>query len=505
LFHYQSLERFSMSSSNLKFGLLAAGVVTLGLSACGGGGSTSTPPSAVGPTPPVATTTVTFVTGAISGFGSVIINGVRYESDSATVSKEGKSSTQTDLKTGEVVTLRAEKGADGVNRAKAIEQSRLVQGAVTAIDTTNDTLTIAGTVISVTASTVFDAGITGGLDGIAVGDRIEVHGFAGATTGTATATRIEKSDPADTEIEVTGKVTALDATAKRFTIGTLVVDYSTATLVGLAASGPADGELVEVKGTSLLADGALKATRVKREDGGLKGVKDDSGELSGAVTSFVSATDFVVNGQKVTTTSSTIYVGGTSADIKADAKLEVEGKLDTSGNLVADKIIFKREATFELKATVEAVTVDAADVTAGTLKVLGVTFVVNAETRKEDDRANNHYFKLADVSVGDWVEVAAVPDATDPTKWIATKIERQAVQTEAEVEGLAEQLASPSFKVGPVSIDTSTSSFRDAANNRITQAEFFALTGVRVKVEGTVGTGNLVATKVRVRPARTAR
>jgi hypothetical protein len=98
-----------------------------------------------------------------------------------------------------------------------------------------------------------------------------------------------------------------------------------------------------------------------------------------------------------------------------------------------------------------------------------------------------------------------VPDATDPTKWIATKIELKPVQTEAEVEGLAEQLASPSFKVGPVSIDTSTSSFRDAANNRITQAEFFALTGVRVKVEGTVGTGNLVANKVRIRPARTAR
>ena len=338
-----------------------------------------------------------------------------------------------------------------------------------------------------------------------MGDRIEVHGFAGAATGTATATRIEKADAADTEIEVTGKVTALDATAKRFTIGTQVVDYSTATLVGLAASGPADGELVEVKGTSLLADGALKATRVKREDGGLKGAKGDSGELSGAVTSFVSATDFVVNGQKVTTTSSTIYVGGTSADLKADVKLEVEGKLDTSGNLVADKIIFKREATFELKATVEAVTVDAADVTAGTLKVLGVTFVVNADTRKEDDRASNHYFKLADVSAGDWVEVAAVPDATDPTKWIATKIERKPVQTEAEVKGLAEQLASPLFKVGPVSIDTSTSSFRDAANERITQAQFFALTGVRVSVEGTVGTGNLVATKVRVRPVRTPR
>ena len=494
-----------MNSSNPKLGLLAVGALTLGLTACGGGGGSTSAPTANVPAPPTATTPVTFVTGAISGFGSVIINGVRYESDSATVSKEGKSATQTDLKAGEVITLRAEKGADGINHAKAIEQSRLVQGPVTAIDTTNETLTIAGTVISVTADTVFDVGITGRLAGIAVGDRIEVHGFAGATTGTATATRIEKADPADTEIEVTGKVTGLDATAKRFTIGTQVVDYSTATFVGLAAYGPADGELVEVKGTSLLADGALKATRVKKEDGGLKGAKGDSGELSGTVTSFVSATDFVVNGQKVTTTSSTIYVGGTSADLKADAKLEVEGKLDTNGNLVADKIIFKREATFELMATVEAVTVDAADVTAGTLKVLGVTFVVNADTRKEDERASNHYFKLADLAAGDWVEVAAVPDATDPTKWIATKIERKPTQTVAEVEGLAEQLANPLFKVGPVSIDTATSSFRDAANNRITPADFFALTGVRVSVEGTVGTGNLVATKVRVRPARAPR
>jgi hypothetical protein len=495
-----------MYSLNLKPSLLAVGALTLGLTACGGGGGSTAAPSATGPTPPAATTAVTYVTGAISGFGSVIINGVRYESDSATVSKEGKSATQTDLKTGEVITLRAEKGADGINRAKAIEQSRLVQGPVTAIDTAAETLTIAGTVIAVTADTVFDAGITGRLAGIAVGDRIEVHGFAGATTGTATATRIEKADPADTEIEVTGKVTALDATAKRFTIGTQVVDYSTATFLGLAASGPADGELVEVKGTSLLADGALKATRVKKEDGGLKGAKGDTGELSGTVTSFVSATDFVVNGQKVTTTSSTVYVGGTSADLKADAKLEVEGKLDTNGNLVADKIIFKREATFELMATVEAVTVDAADATAGTLRVLGVTFVVNADTRKEDERANNHYFKLADLAAGDWVEVAAVPDATDPTKWVATKIERKPVQTQAEVEGLAEQLATnPLFKVGPVSIDATNSSFRDAANNRIDIATFFALTGVRVSVEGTVGTGNLVATKVRVRPARTPR
>ena len=127
--------------------LLAASLFSLVMAACGGGGS-STSLTATAPAP--TSNKVTFVTGPISGFGSVIINGVRYESDSATVSKEGKSAAQTDLKAGEIVTLRAETGADGVPRAKAIEQSRLVQGPVSAIDTTANTLTIAGIVVTVT-------------------------------------------------------------------------------------------------------------------------------------------------------------------------------------------------------------------------------------------------------------------------------------------------------------------------------------------------------------------
>ncbi len=484
-------------------GLLTAGALCLGLAACGGGGST-TSPTVVGPAP--VTAKVTFVTGPISGFGSVIINGVRYESESATVSKEGKTASQTDLKAGEIITLRAETGADGVPRAKSIEQSRLVQGSVTAIDAAGNTLTIAGIVITVTDTTVFDAGISGGLAGIAVGDRIEVHGFVGATSGAATATRIEKADPAETEIEVTGKVTALDATNKRFTIGTQVIDYSTATFFGIAATGPVDGELVEVKGTSLLADGTLKATRVKREDGGLKGARGDGGDLHGAVTRFVSAADFDVNGQKVTTASSTVYVGGTTADLKLDIKIKVEGKLDDNSVLVADKIYFKREPAFKLQTTLDAVTPDAGNPTTGTVTLLGITFAVNADTRREDRSTRNHYFSLADLRAGDWVEVAAMPDPADPTKWVALKLERQLVQTKAEAEGLAEQLASPLFKVGPVRIETtSNTSFRNLANDNITQAEFFALSNVRVSVEGSVGTGAIIATKVRVRPTRPVR
>lgn len=73
----------------------------------------------------------------------------------------------------------------------------------------------------------------------------------------------------------------------------------------------------------------------------------------------------------------------------------MEGTLDVSGTtLLADKVIFKLESTLKLSAAVEAV-----DPGGGTLKVLGITFIATADTRKEDDRSDNHFFNLADVSI----------------------------------------------------------------------------------------------------------
>lgn len=481
---------------------LAGSLFSMVLAACGGGGGSTAAPSPTVSAPPPSTKT-TYVTGNISGFGSVIVNGVRYESDAATVSKEGKVATQNELKAGEVVTLRAETGADGVPHAKTIEQGRLVQGTVTLVDTVASTLTIAGILVQVTPETLFDPAITGGLAGIAVGDRIEVHGFAG-TNGTATATRIEKPDAGDLEIEVTGKINSLDTSAKRFTVGTQVVDYAAATLVRLPAAGLVDGLLVEVKGTTLLADGALQAARVKAEDGGLHGVRGDLGDLHGQVTRFLSVTDFEVQGQKVTTDSTTVFVGGATADLKLDARIKVEGTLDANGVLVATKIIFKRESVFALKAAVEAVTVT--DATSGTVTVLGITFAVNADTRKEDEVGHNHYFSLSDVRVGDWLEVAAFQDPADPVKWIAGKLEKVNTGTQAEIAGLAEQLASPNFEVGGVAVATTdTTSFRNG-NVAATAADFFALAGtVKVAVEGTWnGAAPFIASKVRVLPVHPA-
>ena len=121
----------------------------------GGGGSTSSPPPSTGGT----TTKTVFVIGAIAGFGSVIVNGVRYDTDSATVRIDDKAATPAQLKVGEVIKLKAEIDSSGVARAKTIDRDRLVQGTVQAVDLAAGTLTIAGQVTTVDNETMFDDSI----------------------------------------------------------------------------------------------------------------------------------------------------------------------------------------------------------------------------------------------------------------------------------------------------------------------------------------------------------
>ena len=108
--------------------------------------------------------------------------------------------------------------------------------------------------------------------------------------------------------------------------------------------------MVEVKGTTFLADGALVATRVHREDRDFDGRSGDESEVEGFVTRFSSATDFDVDGQKVATNASTAFVNGTAADLELNVKVEVEGKLDATDTLVAAKVVFKRQSSLRLAA-----------------------------------------------------------------------------------------------------------------------------------------------------------
>ncbi len=399
-----------------------------------------------------------------------------------------------DLKVGEVVRLVAETDRQGVKRAKSIDQDDLIQGSVQAVDLTARTLTIAGQVITVDDGTSFDDSIpTRSLSGIAVGDRIEVHGFASAD-GTARATRIEKADAGDLEIEVTGTVDAVDAANKRFTAGTLVVDYSAAVVEGFGTAGIAVGDLVEFKGRSYLPDGALKADRVKKEDGDDEAHSGDDSEIEGYVTSFDSPASFAVEGQPVTTTSSTTFVNGASSDLGPDVKVEVEGSFNAQGVLVAKKVVFHRASTLKLTGAVDAI-----DTNAGSFTALGVTVVVDQSTRREDHESDDHFFSVADLRTGDWVEVVGYLDPAGTGKVIATKLEREDSGNEAEVRGVASAIETTRLKVLGVTVELLSSTEYERNDQSISAAEFLAdAAGKLVEAEGAWSGSAILADKVEI-------
>ncbi len=211
----------------------------------------------------------------------------------------------------------------------------------------------------------------------------------------------------------------------------------------------------------------LVATRVEKESGGAAGNADEQADYEGLVTSFVSATDFAVAGQRVTTTASTTYEGGTVASLALDVPVEVEGRFNATGVIVATKVQFRRSSDTEFSGRVDSV-----NAAGNSLVVFGVTIRVNSLTRYEDHSgADVERFSLANIAVGDYVEVDAYNDGSG---LVATKLERDDNQGEVQLEGVAQNVAAPNFTVGSVAVTTDgNTEFRDINGVTISAAAFF--------------------------------
>jgi hypothetical protein len=268
-----------------------------------------------------------------------------------------------------------------------------------------------------------------------------------------------------------------------FDIGDLTIDYSAATLEDFAQGGPSEGDLVEAKGSGLNGAGALVATKVELEteleDSDL-GEDGDDAEIEGYVTGFRSGSDFDVLGIRVTTTAATVYERGTADQVQLNVRLEVEGHLQADGSILAEKVQFEPEGRLEASATVEAVDVDA-----GTLTVLGISILVDSGTGFDDELLDQQVFGLANLRLGDWVEVRGFAD--DQGRFVAQQVERDEPEDEVELRGTAESVNGPGFSILGVSITTNANTeYEDESDSPIPAQTFFdTASGRLVEVDGT--------------------
>jgi len=457
-------------------------VLAAGLVACGGGGgddnSQNPPPGGGGNPPPTGGIDgVGKAKGAITGFGSIIVNGIKFSTTGASFRIEDSPGSESELEVGDVVEIEGRISDDGTTgTAQTVSYNDSVEGPVSDVSLATSTMVVLGQTVRVTGSTVFDDSFGNpSLAGISPGDVVEVSGFPDAD-GAIVATRIEPK-PAGGEYELFGVVSSLDSSARRFNLSTTVVGYASATL---SNGSPSNGACVEVKG-SVFSGGVLTATRVEVKSCNSTVANGDLGEFEGIVTRFASATDFSIGTRAITTTAATTYEGGTASDLRLNVKIEAEGSFNASGVLVAKKIEFKKETSARLLGTVDSINAATASVS-----VFGVTVLTSAGTSFDDkSKADQRPFGFADLRTGDYLEVRGFEEAAARTM-TAVLIERDDLDTRRELQGTASNVAQPSLAILGVNVTTTgATEYRDVNDTSITATTFFANANNRlVKVRG---------------------
>ena len=451
------------------------------LSACGGSGNLSAGIDGGGSPGLVATTIIS--QGTITGFGSVIVNGVRFETTNATFIIDGQSGSQDDLSVGDVVLVQGtieDGGTDGT--ADSISFDDNVEGPISSIDRVAGTLVVLGQLVTITAATSFDDSIQpASLDGLNPSDIVEVTGFVDAT-GVISATRLELKSGGD-QFELTGIVSTLSVEDSQFNINSLIVDFSSANLVNFPSGSISDGDVVEVKGDTFDGPDEFIATQVELKSSPLGGSSIDRLEIEGFITRFASASDFDVSGLPVVTTDQTLFEGGVAADLGLNIKVEVEGDLDANNVLVASSVDIRRARVVRAMALVDSVNAGG-----NAFVTLGITVNVDSLTRVEDKSDQSvRPFGLTQLVAGDYVEVRGTEFPAGSGEILAGRLERRNARPETILQGFVVDFSEPAIAILGVSIETDSGViFSDENDALLSAPDFFGrLTqGALVKAKG---------------------
>lgn len=311
LFHRSNLTRFA---AWLRIGLLAFIV-----SGCGGGvdsGGTGGAP--------------TYANGPITGSGSIIVNGVRFDDSTATVSSDEGSRTKDDLKLGMVVEVRGsaistDTAGEKSSAATSIAINSEIVGRIDSFDalTPHQAMVVFGQPVDITTTTVFETS----LAALAVNDVVEVYALYDSASGRYTATRVERKSSLPSEFRLRGRISLLDAATQTFNIGSERISYA-----GLTAPATlANGSIISVRVNNARSGGSWTATRLR--DGARTPDDNSHARVEGLISVFTSATDFSVGDVRVNA-SGVVPSGGTPA---LGVRVEVEGTM-SAGVLVANSI-----------------------------------------------------------------------------------------------------------------------------------------------------------------------
>jgi hypothetical protein len=370
-----------------------------------------------------------FSAGTISGFGSVIVNGVHWSDDARVqIMLDDDPGTKDDLRVGMVVEVEGANNGDGTGKARIIRFQNNVRGPVESLELAANppTLVVLGQRVKVGGGTVFDSAAN--LASMAKGDIVAVSGWFDNLDPTQhnniVARRIEK-EPASFSgvIQVNGFVRSLDPAGRTFKINDQVVDFGTAQFPNESAGSLRDGLFVDVRTHTLpvLLGGTLVAETIKIKEARPSPTEGAQVEVEGIITDF-SAVAKTLKVAGIPVDGHAIDVFGLADGMKVELKgTFVNGVLVVSANTEVER---EMEARVKIEALVQV-----KDMTGGKITLVGKTVTITAMTQFIDDAM--HTFGFSNMNVNDMVQVRAFEDGAG--NLVAVKVIRLQPQLQQAV------------------------------------------------------------------------
>lgn len=332
--------------------------------------------------------------GPINGFGSIIVNGVRFDETGATIQDDdGTALTRDRLQLGVMSRVEGSvpRGALQAN-ARSIRISSELVGPVTSVNTGAGTLSVLGQTVVVTPATAFDATLAGGVSSVTIGSTVEVYGRYDAAKARYTATRIE-ARPNPAYYRLRGPIASVDQINLTLTIGGQTIDYS-----GIPQGDVANvmvGNIVRAKLQPAAQSGIWIAVALPS---GVAALPDGEAEVEGRISAFTSTRQFSVNGIPVDASMARFPEG--EAGVVLGARVSVEG-VSTGGVLRAEKVDVEGDedasnSHFELHGAIQAI-----DPVAMSLTLRDLTVDYSGQVEYEGGTA-------ADLAVGRQIEVTGI-------------------------------------------------------------------------------------------------
>lgn len=430
----------------------------------GGGGLASLAPGSGGGG--IGGTGVTS-SGEVTGFGSIFVNGVEFDTDDAEFVVNGNPASEDALGLGMIVTVHGTLNADGLTgSAERVTFDGAIRGPVESVAVADSEgrriLVVLGERVLVARDATVIEGTT--FAALAVGDLVEVSGYREAS-GQLLATRVERLEefvPARSEVERSGVVAALGDTT--FELDELTVDFAGADLSALPGASVQEGLRVVVVGT--LSDSVITASRVGPAPDLRTGLDVDAQlVVQGVITRYRGPGDFRVDGVPVDASQAVLEAG---VDTLTDGLLvQVSGRWD--GMTLRAEDLQARQGEVLVAAPLVSVESDGTTIV---LDILGaaVSIATSAITAIDDATARTDRLSLAALAVNDYLVVEAVARGQSLHGLRVTR----SFPRDSAIRGVAE-LIEPggSFTVVGVTVETGSANFLDRDGTPLTARAFY--------------------------------